>query len=135
MESHSPSKCKDVDPSPSGYIYKTILYLRLRTLRKKDRKTVYRIQNIREISVRLYLLVMSEAISIKLHQHSCLNVNRNWMLPIVVAIFGCQLDYIWNELQYRNGEETYEIYFALYRVSGVGSGNHTIIENTTTKVR
>lgn len=114
VENHNQSKCKDVDPSPSGYIYKTILHLRLRTLRKRDRMTV----GTRAISARLYLLLISEAISIKFHLHSCSNVNRTWMLSIVVAIFVCQLDYIWNELQYRNGEPTYETYFALYGVSG-----------------
>jgi hypothetical protein len=30
----------------------------------------------------------------------------NWILGIVVAIPGCQLDYIWNELQARIGRLT-----------------------------
>jgi hypothetical protein len=33
-------------------------------------------------------------------------VDKGW---IVMAIFGCQLDYIWNELQSRNGGYTCDL--------------------------
>jgi hypothetical protein len=46
-----------------------------------------------------------------------LYLKRNY-LKVVMAILSCQFDYIWNELQSRNGGLTYKRFFCLVEVSG-----------------
>jgi hypothetical protein len=58
------------------YIYKTPPGLKSQeTLCMRDCKS----QRNREFSVRLYLLVMSEATTIKSHHHDCIDMNRTKM--------------------------------------------------------
>jgi hypothetical protein len=55
-ENHNQSNCRVVELRPSGYMYKTLTYLRLVKRGWKDCKS----QRIREFDVRVCLLVMSE---------------------------------------------------------------------------
>lgn len=75
-------KCRFVEPSPNGYIYKIIplppqknLYLRLREYCQLVGKKIARAKKTGEFEVRLCHLVMSEAISITSCQPNCLNMS------------------------------------------------------------
>lgn len=68
-ENHKQSICRVVEPSPSGKIYRTRLYPRLREhCRRGVRKTA------RVFAMELGLLVTSEATATKSHQHDCPHV-------------------------------------------------------------
>lgn len=69
-ENHHQSKYRDVEPSLNRYIYKTSTLKAQRILEMRQ----WEAYNNLEFAVRLYLLVMSEAMPIKSHQHDCLNM-------------------------------------------------------------
>jgi hypothetical protein len=58
----------------NGYLYKTLLHLRLREHCKKRGWEGYKSQRIREFAMILYFLIMSETKSTKSYQHDCPNV-------------------------------------------------------------
>jgi hypothetical protein len=68
------SKCGVLDPSPNEYLYKILLYPRLREPSGKLQKDC-KGQKIREVAVRLCLLGILEATAMYSHQHDCPNVS------------------------------------------------------------
>jgi hypothetical protein len=70
-ENHHQSKYRDVEPSLNRYIYKTSTLKAQRILEMRQ----WEAYNNLEFAVRLYLLVMSEAIPIKFHQLVYLSMN------------------------------------------------------------
>lgn len=68
-ENHNQLKCKVVEPSHCRYIYKILLLLRLRGHCRRGGQEECKSQRIRDFALRPYLLVVSEDIPIKSHQH------------------------------------------------------------------
>jgi hypothetical protein len=77
------SKCRVVEPSYNGYIFKILPHLRLREqFWKRRRQKDCKSQRIRDFGVRLCLLVMSEAKPIESHQHGCPNMSSTRRTPM-----------------------------------------------------
>ena len=73
-ENLNQSECRVVEPSPKDAFTVQLLHLRLKDhCRRGDRKIVR--SKGQEFAVRLCLLIMTEATSIKSHQHDCLSMS------------------------------------------------------------
>jgi hypothetical protein len=80
-ENHNQSKRRTVGPRPNGYVYKILLYLRLREHCGRWSRKIVSLK-IRDFVVTLCLLVTSEARPTKSHQHASLNVTRATKIDI-----------------------------------------------------
>ena len=81
MGNHNLSICRIVEPSPNGYVHKTLLHLRLRKQCGREESKYCKGQRIRQFAVKLWLLITSETILIKSHQHNHPSMSWARMTP------------------------------------------------------
>lgn len=74
-ENHNQSVCRVVQLSTKRYIYKTLPHLRSGNTEEKSGQKDPKSQRIKHFAVKLGLLVTSEAILGKSHQHDCPNMS------------------------------------------------------------
>lgn len=85
-EKHNYSECRIMEPSSNGYIYKTVLHVRLKEHCQRSYKDC-KSQRIMKFSVGFCLLAISESITIQSQQHYWQNMRwirtaidmPNWM--------------------------------------------------------
>ena len=68
-------KVRVVAPSPNGYIYKTLPFLRLREHYRREKQTYCKSQKIGEFVVKLFLIVTSKDTIVKSYQHDYPNLS------------------------------------------------------------